>query len=684
MWGGTTPTMLLAWFTATPSHGWCVSLPAAVGLAVAVGVATKLIFCPCMPAGVPPGSLGLPLIGESLNVLFNFPAWLADRSARHGPVFVSHILFHPVVVVAPTPANVAWFVRTERRGQLQRSLPRALRTIFGRRGLLSQVNGPDRDRVRAAVEDHLRGHNVMGMVRPLAAIVRRRVRRWRRLSGTLEGKRGKRGGAGAGDGGKAEVPSSPSSSSPRAIFAFERAAPATDGLAAAPLATPRADGDAPEGDGAGPPSPHSVNGIEPVGSRAPPPRSWAARLCAWRRGAPSAAPSFPFFEEARALMVVLIVHVFFGADTLGSAQRERLCELVSLLHGGVNAVWPLPFFGLTALERAAAARAELSAIVLGLIVKRRREVDAFRDRPVCLLDSMIGWVDAAGHILPSDVQVDYALEQVIVALIALPSVLNATVWAMADPAKWAAIRAQCEAEKVFDDRGAIDVLRLSRTTLLDRAIFESSHREPPGRGSLRFVRQSRLRLGPYELPRGWMVLMLHRNCERDDGRNDGSDDDVGDLLDSGSSRGCPHLNDGPSPGAPPPLGATDGLATMAAASVPRAAGAGGTPPGDATAADDAAAPVPHPSRWGVMGFGDKACPAAETAVLLIKVVCLVLLQDARLEVAPGAYARHGLLPITHFRVRVHKREGGGVVPARRHRPLSTVRFAGNTRFIGRG
>lgn len=184
MWGGTTPTMLLAWFTATPSHGWCVSLPAAVGLAVAVGVATKLIFCPCMPAGVPPGSLGLPLIGESLNVLFNFPAWLADRSARHGPVFVSHILFHPVVVVAPTPANVAWFVRTERRGQLQRSLPRALRTIFGRRGLLSQVNGPDRDRVRAAVEDHLRGHNVMGMVRPLAAIVRRRVRRWRRERGT--------------------------------------------------------------------------------------------------------------------------------------------------------------------------------------------------------------------------------------------------------------------------------------------------------------------------------------------------------------------------------------------------------------------------------------------------------------------------------------------------------------------
>lgn len=65
--------------------------------------------------------------------------------------------------------------------------------------------------------------------------------------------------------------------------------------------------------------------------------------------------------------------------------------------------------------------------------------------------------------------------------------------------------------------------------------------------------------------------------------------------------------------------------------------------------------MPHPSRWAIMGFGDKACPAADTAVLLVKVVCLVLLQETRLEVLPGAYTRHGMLPATHFRARVHKR-----------------------------
>lgn len=656
MWGGTLPARLLGWFASTPSDGWRVSLPVAVGLTVAAGVVTKLLFCPCLPAGAPPGSLGLPYIGESLQVLSNFPAWLADRTARHGPVFVSHIFFHPVVVVTPTAANVDWFVRAERGGQLQRSLPRALQTVFGSRGLLTQANGPDRDRVRAAVEDHLRGRNVMGMVRPLAATVRRRIRRWRRLSGTLEGKRGRRSGLGGVDGGKAVPPSSPSSCSPRAIIPVEWAAPATDGLAMAPPPTTQADEGAIEGDRGDPASPRSANVTERDGSKVPPPASWAARLCPLRRSAPLAATSFPFIEEARGLMVTLIVHVFLGADTLDSAQRERLCELVSQLYGGMNAVWPLPFFGLTALERAAAARAELSAIVLALIVKRRREVDAFRDRPMCLLDSIIGWVDAAGHILPSEVQVDYALEQILVALIALPLVLNAAVWDISDPVKWAAIRAQCEAEKVFDDKGAIDVLRLSRTTLLDRSIFESFRRAPPGRGSLRFVRRSSLRLGPYELPRGWMVLFLHLDYERDEGRNDGADDNVGDLLDSGSRSGCPHLHDGSSsPGARPPPRATDGLAATAAGSPPRAAGPGGTPHGGATAADDAGAPVAHPSRWGIMGFGDKACPAAETAVLLIKVVCLVLLQDARLEVDPGAYAKHGLLPITHYRVRVHKR-----------------------------
>lgn len=636
-------------------HGWCLPLSVAVGLTIAIGMATKLIFC-CMqmPAGAPPGSLGLPFIGETLQVLLNFPAWLSDRTTRHGPVFVSHLFFHPAIVVMPTAANVEWFIRAEREGRLQRFWPRALESIFGRRGLLSQASGPDRDRVRVAVEEHLRGRNVLVMVSPLAALVRRRVKRWRRLSGTLDGKKGRRAVGMAGE--KSNAPGHPSISSPRAIIKVDRAASVMDGSAVAPVPTTRAVGGIPEGYGGDlPPAQSSPVAKRLMGSRAPPRWSWADRFLPWRQAPSQAESSFSFMKEARGLMAVLIVHVVFGEDTLGSAVRERLCDQVSVLIGGASAVCPIPFFGLTAMEKAAAARAELTATVHTLIIKRRQEVDAFRDRPVCLLDSIIGWVDSAGHMLPADAQVDYALEQILVALMSLPPMLNGIVFNMSEPAKWAAIRAQCEEERVFYHKG-IDALRLSRATLLDRAIFESSHQTPPGRSSLRVILQGHLRLGPYELPRGWMVMMMYQHCRGGDVRIDGTSGKVGDGLDSDSGRGCPKQNDGPSAEAWPSPGPTsNGWPATAAGSQSCTASPSGIALGGAAEVGAPSFSVTHPSRWAIMGFGDKACPAAETAVLLVKVVCLVLLQETHLEVVPGAYSRHGMLPLTHFRVRVHKR-----------------------------
>lgn len=645
---------LLTSISSCTSHGWCLPLSVAVGLAIAIAMATKHTSC-ClrMPAGAPPGSLGLPFIGETLQVLVNFSAWLSDRTTRHGPVFVSHLFFHPAVVVMPTAENVEWLIRAEKDGRLQRIWPRALESIFGSRGLLSQASGPDRDRVRAAVEEHLCERAVLVMVSSLAALVRRRVKRWRRLSGTLERRKGRQEVELVG--GESNLSGFPCSSSPRAVMPDDGAASATGGLAVAPQPYTRAFDGVPEDDGGGLSPVHRSRGAErPVAAGAPPRGSWADRLLPWRKESPQAELSFYFMEEARALMAVLIVHVVFGEDTLSSAERERLCDQVSRLVGGVTALCPVPFFGLTAMEKATAARAELTATVRSLVIKRKREVDAFRDRPVCLLDSIIGWCDAAGHVLPSDVQVDYALEQIVVALFSLPSMLNGIVFSISDPAKWAAIRDQCEEERVFDHKG-IDVLRLSRATLLDRAIFESSHQTPPGRSSLRMIRQGRLRLGPYELPRGWMVMMMLQDCWGGDARINGSSGNVGEGLDSDSGRGCPWQHDGPSRGAWPSPRPVDGLAATSAGSRKRAASPGGSPRSGITEAGAPPSTVPHPSRWAIMGFGDKACPAADTAVLLVKVVCLVLLQETRLEVLPGAYTRHGMLPATHFRARVHKR-----------------------------
>lgn len=65
--------------------------------------------------------------------------------------------------------------------------------------------------------------------------------------------------------------------------------------------------------------------------------------------------------------------------------------------------------------------------------------------------------------------------------------------------------------------------------------------------------------------------------------------------------------------------------------------------------------VPHPLLWPCMEVGNKRCPAAETAVLLVMVICLVLLRDSRVEVVPGAVSRPGLIPLDDFWLRVHKR-----------------------------
>jgi len=57
-----------------------------------------------------------------------------------------------------------------------------------------------------------------------------------------------------------------------------------------------------------------------------------------------------------------------------------------------------------------------------------------------------------------------------------------------------------------------------------------------------------------------------------------------------------------------------------------------------------------------MGVGvEKSCPASDTAILLVKIVCLVLLREGELELAPGAYFRTGVNPLNVFKLRVHRR-----------------------------
>ena len=54
---------------------------------------------------LPPGSLGLPVIGETLAFLRAPGAFASSRMERHGRVFKTHLLGSPTVLLVGPEAN---------------------------------------------------------------------------------------------------------------------------------------------------------------------------------------------------------------------------------------------------------------------------------------------------------------------------------------------------------------------------------------------------------------------------------------------------------------------------------------------------------------------------------------------------------------------------------------------------
>eukprot|EP00168_Porphyra_purpurea_P005826 TRINITY_DN1695_c0_g1_i4.p2 TRINITY_DN1695_c0_g1~~TRINITY_DN1695_c0_g1_i4.p2 ORF type:complete len:237 (+),score=73.22 TRINITY_DN1695_c0_g1_i4:409-1119(+) len=230
--------------------------------------------------------------------------------------------------------------------------------------------------------------------------------------------------------------------------------------------------------------------------------------------------------------------------------------------------------------------------------------------------------------------------------------------------RWDAIRAQCEAVGVYEGAKGINAMRLARTTLLDEALLDVTTASAPIWWVIRVVRRGHLRHGPFVVPRGWSVMQM---LPLGDHRGGGSSGVAGAASGWGGLGGCP-LRGGDSAATAAASRATDEVApaplpsdACASPPTPAAAAAGATPPeraaDGAPASGHITAPtVPPPSRWPCMGVGvEKSCPAADTAILLVKIVCLVLLREGHLELAPGTYFRTGARALSIFKLRVHRR-----------------------------
>ncbi|XP_006658616.3 cytochrome P450 716B2-like [Oryza brachyantha] len=160
----------------------------AVILALLVAVLTPLAVylagrtrsaSPSPRRGLPPGSLGLPLVGQSLGLLRAMrrntaERWLQDRIDRYGPVSKLSLFGAPTVFVAGPAANKVVFLSEA----LAPKQPRSLATIIGRRNVLELV-GDDHRRVRGALMQFLRPDMLRRCVGKIDGEVRRHLAdRW--------------------------------------------------------------------------------------------------------------------------------------------------------------------------------------------------------------------------------------------------------------------------------------------------------------------------------------------------------------------------------------------------------------------------------------------------------------------------------------------------------------------------
>ncbi|KAG0607674.1 hypothetical protein M758_8G047100 [Ceratodon purpureus] len=120
---------------------------AAVGVAL-VAVVVGLVLWKCssglkrVTPPVPPGSLGWPVLGETLELLSAKRANIADqfykaRVAKYGEVFKTHLFLDPVVSVGGADGNK--FLFSNENKLVQNSWPPSMIKILGKDTIINQV-----------------------------------------------------------------------------------------------------------------------------------------------------------------------------------------------------------------------------------------------------------------------------------------------------------------------------------------------------------------------------------------------------------------------------------------------------------------------------------------------------------------------------------------------------------------
>ncbi|KAL3508501.1 hypothetical protein ACH5RR_027902 [Cinchona calisaya] len=107
---------------------------------------------------LPPGSLGMPLVGQSLSLLWAMRAntaekWLEERMKKYGPISKLRLFGKPTVFIYGQAANKLVFASDDSIVVNQQAV--SMRMILGDRNLL-ELSGEDHKRVRRAVLSFLK------------------------------------------------------------------------------------------------------------------------------------------------------------------------------------------------------------------------------------------------------------------------------------------------------------------------------------------------------------------------------------------------------------------------------------------------------------------------------------------------------------------------------------------------
>ncbi|XP_052178433.1 cytochrome P450 716B1-like [Diospyros lotus] len=127
---------------------------------------------------LPPGSLGLPLIGQSFGLLGAMRSnaaekWLEERVRKYGPISKLSLFGKPTVFIHGPAANK--FVFNSDGDSIGNQQVTSIRKILGERNIL-ELSGEDHKRVRGALVSFLKPESLKEYVGKMEAEVRRHLR----------------------------------------------------------------------------------------------------------------------------------------------------------------------------------------------------------------------------------------------------------------------------------------------------------------------------------------------------------------------------------------------------------------------------------------------------------------------------------------------------------------------------